>query len=70
MMSTQHNINVSVCVYMYSYVHIKAQTYIESYMKRVCPSTEKSRRGQKATQRVREETGQKSGKAVTKKIRI
>lgn len=39
-------------------------------MKRVCPSTEKSRRGQKATQRVREETGQKSGEAVTEKIRI
>lgn len=36
-------------------------------MEEVCPSTENARRGQKATQKFKEETGQKSGNAETKK---
>lgn len=70
-MSSQHNNDVSVCVYMYAYVHIKAQAYIEIYIKFLTHKdtslsfNRKFQEWTKATQKVKEETGQKSGTAET-----
>lgn len=56
---------------MYAYVHIKAQAYIEIYIKFLTHKdtslsfNRKFQEWTKATQKVKEETGQKSGTAET-----
>lgn len=69
-LDAQHNIAVSVCVYMYAYVHIKAQTYIYVDIYQIFQTLSLNRKFQKWNKshaKVKEETGRKPGTAETQK---